>query len=288
MKYDIPNRRIYVRQSWLNDVMICPERSRLGLTLPEFRMGSDATMIGTAVHYAIERYLNGHYADLGDDHVHIVEAMQHEAVTEYERLILEPHRNTGLPDVRDCIDAMVAAWYDDIRTEVALGGKVEAQFDVPLGFVLDGYEVRLQGTMDYVAPDGVIWDWKTAGRTYNARDKQQHAIQATVYAFAAGNLAWVDDPSEVIFKYGVMIRQKSPKAQVVAVHRNREHFAWLRNQVQSVVTMSHKLGTELPWIRNDQGNLCSEKWCDFWSVCKGACVSSHSMSSPIDMKQTVA
>jgi len=281
MKYDIPNKRIYVRQSWLNDVMICPERSRLSLTLPEFRMGSDATIIGTAVHYAIEQYLHDNYGDYGDDMVKIVEAMQHDARHKYNELLSLPHRNTGLDNVENCIDAMVSAWFDDIRPHVTTGGQIEARFDVPLGFVLDGYEVCVSGTMDYVAPDGMLWDWKTASRTYNARDKQSSAIQATVYAYAAGALGWVPEPHAVDFKYGIMIRQATPKAQIVHVHRTKEHIAWLRNQVQSVVTMAHNLGTELAWIRNDQGNLCSEKWCDFWSVCKGACVSSSSMSLPV-------
>lgn len=29
MKLDTVNKRIYVRQSWLNDVLMCPERARL-------------------------------------------------------------------------------------------------------------------------------------------------------------------------------------------------------------------------------------------------------------------
>ena len=45
--------KVWVRQSWLNDVMICPERARLGVVMPEWRMGSDATHIGTAVHLSL-------------------------------------------------------------------------------------------------------------------------------------------------------------------------------------------------------------------------------------------
>ena len=43
-----------VRQSWLNDFMLCPERSRLAITLPQWRSGSGATAIGTGIHAAIE------------------------------------------------------------------------------------------------------------------------------------------------------------------------------------------------------------------------------------------
>ena len=55
--------KVWVRQSWLNDIMICPERSRLAVTLPDWRMGSDATHIGTAVHAGIEHYLTHDEAD---------------------------------------------------------------------------------------------------------------------------------------------------------------------------------------------------------------------------------
>ena len=58
MKLDTVNKRIYVRQSWLNDVLMCPERARLAHKNPHMRMASDATIIGTAVHHAIEVFIN--------------------------------------------------------------------------------------------------------------------------------------------------------------------------------------------------------------------------------------
>ena len=59
MRTDELNKVVYVRQSWLGDMAICPERARLGMVRLEFRSGSDATIIGTAIHTGIESVLNG-------------------------------------------------------------------------------------------------------------------------------------------------------------------------------------------------------------------------------------
>lgn len=270
MKYDSINKRIYVRQSWLNDVMLCPERARLGALYPTLRQGSDATIIGTAVHHGIEALLTA------PDKYEFTELVKL-SVDKYAELAAEPHKETGIAEVPLLIESMILAFTTQVLPHVEHGGKCEATFDVPLGIHLDGYEVYVQGTMDYVTPSGVLWDWKTSSRVYNERDKQASAIQATVYAYAAASLGWVPNPHHVDFSYGVMVRQQKPRGQVVRLHRNSEHFAWLKNQVQSVVHMAHSLGTTGAWLRNDQGNLCSAKWCDFWKQCKGACVSDLSM-----------
>ena len=65
MKIDNVNKIVYVRQSWLNDMVICPERARLGIVRPDFRTGSDATIIGTAIHAGIESVLDGKSSDYG-------------------------------------------------------------------------------------------------------------------------------------------------------------------------------------------------------------------------------
>jgi hypothetical protein len=57
MKIDEENKRVFVRQSWLKDMLLCPERSRLSVLQPEFRTQNDSAAIGTAVHAGIEAVL---------------------------------------------------------------------------------------------------------------------------------------------------------------------------------------------------------------------------------------
>jgi hypothetical protein len=133
--------------------------------------------------------------------------------------------------------------------------------------------------MDYVSPSGKIWDWKTAKRSYSRNDKQLHSVQASVYAHAASVLGWVPDTNNVQFSFGVMLRQEQPKAQIVDLVRNQEHSSWLRSQIQSSVITAHAIGTATPWLKNDQNNLCSPKWCDHWDSCKGMFLSDTTLAS---------
>lgn len=265
MEYDTQLRRIYVRQSWLGDVLICPERARLGLLHPERREASDATILGTAVHTAIEHWLGSKKPDFSETVA--------SGVSDWRRLAAQPHRpSSGInpEDAPRLIESMTLAFVEQIAPQVEVGGETEYKFAVPTGIVIDGWEVYLKGTMDYITPHGVIWDWKTAKRSYSQKDKQAHSVQASVYAWAGGVLGKVYDKDNVDFRFGVMLRQDKPKAQVVQVFRTAEHRAWLGAQIRSVVTMAHKLDISQPWVKNDQGNLCSAKWCDHWSSCKGA------------------
>jgi len=67
-----------------------------------------------------------------------------------------------------------------------------------------------------------------------------------------------------------MIRQLDPKAQIVPIYRGAEHWNWLKHHVRGAVTMALRTGVDNQWITNDESALCSESWCSFWSVCKGA------------------
>lgn len=277
MRYDQQNSRVYVRQSWLGTYLMCPQRARYDLTMPSMRRGSDATAIGTGVHSAIEGYLTFQYDDLDS-----MISRAHECVAmELERPDLRLSKISADPEqLRLSTMAMVVAWWDDIRPAVALGGLVEHKFQSPL--VTGGAtELWLEGTMDYVAPDGTIWDWKTAGRSYSAKEKQKQSHQATCYVAASRALGLVDNgDAPTPFRFGVMMRQTTPKAQIVTVERDKNHVEWLRRQVSSVISSAVALGVEQEWAINDQHNLCSSQWCDYWTVCKGAHWDEQTMEPP--------
>jgi hypothetical protein len=237
------------------------------MILPGLRRGSDATAIGTGVHSAIEHYLLGKCSTL----VEMTMIAEEQVKMELEGDdIRKTEISDNMDDVIASVRAMITAWWDDIRPSVTLGGLVEHKFKAPLNVNANGIELWLEGTMDYVAPDGVIWDWKTAGRTYYAKEKQKQSHQATCYIAAARTLGLVDNGDDpTMFRFGVMVRQKTPKAQIVTVSRNKEQVEWLRRQIQSVAYSALTLPTNVDWAMNDQHNLCSEKWCDYWTVCKG-------------------
>lgn len=263
--------KVWVRQSWLNDVMICPERSRLSVTMPEWRIGSDATHIGTAVHAGIEHYLTNDTVD----------EARNVALQELNRLVEEePFKvnSTGGPeDMRMYSQLLFDTFIRDIAPSVAKGGKCEQKFGVKL-FDLDPDhtqpfdaqpEVWLGGTIDYIEPDGTVWDWKTAARKYSQGEKQRQSIQATAYAIACVENGWSPD-YPVTFKYGVVTRTPKSTGQIVPVVRTSQHVDWFKHQVESVVKPYMSIGFDRNWMANDQHGLCSEKWCPYWSICKGS------------------
>lgn len=261
MKIDQENKVIYVRQSWLGDMAICPERARLGQVKPEFRTGSDATIMGTAVHAGIEAVLKGTATN--------IEQMLNVVGDEYDVLKQTNYTKTNIEEdkIPDYLKGMSVAFYEEILPNVKLGGDAEFFFRTPLGISIDGYDVQIEGTMDYLDPDGNIWDWKTAKRIYNQKEKQKSAIQPTVYTTAVRNLGLAENPT---FTYGVMVRQEAPKSQIMSVTRTAEHTRWLQHYVKGAVTTALKSGYQDEWLMNDSSALCSSQWCSYWSVCKGA------------------
>ena len=260
MKIDEENKIIYVRQSWLGDLAICPERARLGQVKPEFRTGSDATIIGTSIHTGIESVLKGESSNFDE--------MLQSVTADFDELQKTNYKVTNINQekIPDYLRSMSLAFYDGILPSVTVGGKVELFFRESLGIKVDGYDIFLEGTMDYIDPDGVIWDWKTSSRTYYQKDKQKSAIQPTVYTTAACSLGY-ENPT---FNYGVMVRQETPKSQIVPIVRGEAHTEWLKYFVSGAVTTALRIGDKDVWLMNDSSALCSGNWCSFWSICKGA------------------
>lgn len=280
MKIDNEKKVVWVRQSWLNTLTICPERARYDITLPSWRRGSDATAIGTGMHSAIEEYLNNGIESF--EHFHTV---AEQAVMEE---LAKPNVVRGGVDADKIplyVESMSKAFYDDIAPDVVKGGLTEHNFHIVSDWMVGGYSLGFSGTIDYIAPDGTIWDWKTAARAYSAGEKQKQSIQASVYSYAVQELIKQGHiPYELStltdFKYGVMVRQEKPRGQIVHITRSAGQIEWMLHQVTASVSSVLQRGTESAWIRNDQHNLCSAKWCDYWSICKGAHISQDDMFPP--------
>jgi hypothetical protein len=106
MRFDNDLKRVYVRQSWLNDLIICPERARLKLVKPELSGPSDATIMGPALQYGIEQVLSG-----AECNQLATIALEH-----WEELKAQPYKVTNLdPDKSVAqIQGMAQAFVDGI------------------------------------------------------------------------------------------------------------------------------------------------------------------------------
>lgn len=249
---------IWVRQSWLDTALRCGERARFGIIRPDLNVTSDSAAIGTATHAGIEAALLGKP---------VLTAMH----DEWDSLFAAPMKRTlGMTDV-EMIDESIAlqqAWERDIAPLVSEPTGVEQSFNVCWYETIQNdktYRVHLTGTIDCVTKND-IWDWKTAARKYNASEKQQHAIQPTVYAVAISKLRELEMPID--FNYGIMLR-KQHTTQVVRCHRTERHEAWLARIVDPLIRQAITLGTHAPWTPNDTHGLCNSTWCPYWHLCKG-------------------
>lgn len=266
----IKENNIYVRQSWLGDALMCMERGRLAFKEPTWSIGSDATTLGTGVHTAIETYIHGN----GDVSLKEMQDAMRIAINGSTEKFKWVSMN-GYEEMFEIGDKLIKAWREDIRPHVPMGGVVEQKFTVPIGPLdVDNtkYMLHYSGTMDYVAPDGVVWDWKTAARKYSQLDKQKHSIQASVYAVAAVKLGLAPE-FPVNFNFGVMTKTKTSEGQIITVQRTAAHAKWVETQTRNLVASALRMGPDNSWPQVDQHNLCSERWCSWWSICKGAHIS---------------
>lgn len=258
---------VRVRQSWINDATMCNERGRQAIVRPEWSKPNDATILGTAVHAGIAAHLEGGLSGV---------AVAHSTLNE---LLEQPFMRTKYTDeeLHDHVIELMAEWERNVLPSVSSVVAVEKEFE----FMLDEFEderlgrvsVVGAGTIDLVTKTG-LWDWKTAGRKYSAKDKQSQAVQPTMYSAAAVAMGWLEYP--VTFNYGVLVR--GGRAQVLPVFRNESHTEWLRDMVRPLVRTALLLGTDTPWVKNDTHYLCSQTWCSWWSICKGSKLSPNDIT----------
>ena len=260
---------VFVRQSWLNDAMMCPERSRLLKLFPESRRENDSAMMGTAVHKGIEAVLTGVVSDAdaaGEFAVGWFKSRRQELIDEGRDVFVT---NTNPLQWYSHIDTMAKAWFRDVSPLVERGGLVEHQFcqqvatvDSP---VVGQFSLFFEGTIDYIAPSAesgsvTIWDWKTSSRKYYEAEKQSRDVQSAVYVSAIVASGAAEFP--VGFKFGVMTRSGSSVGQIVSVLRSEEHYKWIVSQASSVVNgflLSERFLPDGSWMRNDQHHLCSAR-----------------------------
>lgn len=133
-------------------------------------------------------------------------------------------------------------------------------------FILEtsaGY--NLGGTIDIIDKAGKVRDSKTSKGKY-AEDAVFRAIQPALYDFAYEALR--GKPSTG-FAYDVMIKPTKTipaRAQVIEAKVTQDDRNWLFDTIHNV-DKAMRAGVALP--APDGSWWCSEKWCGYWSRCKG-------------------
>lgn len=256
MKVNREERTLTLRQSSLNTWMLCPERARLDMVHPERDSTTDAAAVGTAVHAGIETVLRVHDHALARRNV--IASLEENA--SQIRWVQVKQLKTAFA----LAERLFEAWLHHVLPQLAGPLAVEETFNLPWAEI-NGWQVRLSGTIDYVDENLVVWDWKTSSRPYETWEADRWKIQPTVYGWAMNQLHGIDP---VQFTYCVLVKKARPEVQIFDVERSNGHWAWLHRQVESIVAQIDALPDGI-WPLNDHHALCSAKWCPHWEYCKG-------------------
>ena len=254
------------RQSFLGSFAMCPEKARHDYYGLSEHRHNDATALGTAFHAAAE------YAcyELRDTPTApttdlMVEVAHQELATIGDWDTVRLTRT----QMDDALPIMCDGWIAEIMPAVE-PLDMEYTFHVPL-YEDDERVIALSGTMDCVAADGIVWDWKTSsslrGYTSDAWEKRRWAVQPTVYLYAhsveGGPGAELD---QLTFRYAAI--DYTGKTATLDIVRHDGHVRWLTDQTLRIARL---IESDVPtWPLNDAGWHCSPKWCDLWADCKGA------------------
>jgi hypothetical protein len=174
-------------------------------------------------------------------------------------------------DVHAKLWTMINAWADD-PTYQWMGDSdqyrpisVEEEIVVELG----SENHVLRGFLDLIidTPAGIVGvDYKTAGRAWGgpkAAGDPRKLIQAPLYAEG-----WERQTGEIMshFAYDVMTYAgKFQRVWVDVSPEKRGPFLERWNEVSDMIALYRE--ANLPMPTNPGSNLCSAKWCSFWSIC---------------------
>ena len=148
------------------------------------------------------------------------------------------------------------------RREVApsvIPALVEARVEIPL----DGAGCALVGFIDLVDAEGVIRDTKTASRA-PARDEAERSLQLTAYALAHRRLT---GRREAGLRLDCLVLGASG-AKAVSLEAPPRPDWEVERFLRTAAGVARAIRAGL-FYPNPQGDLCSERWCPYWGLCRG-------------------
>lgn len=259
-----------IRQSSLSTfVQVCPDRARMDMVYPERRKESSQALIGTAVHAGIELAVN--------THIETGEWISPEEMLDIAWRVFLPiaaqdnfiQNNDSLENCRQLIWEAICKWVGQVRPQLRPAFS-ELTFK-GLRFYEDDERIILaNGTVDYGDSEKGLFDWKTSSRQWmgsggSAWEKWRNDIQSVLYQWAAVQLGAVDEDAD--FTFAVMTHGK-PNVELLTLPHRPDRLLWVQQLALDWARLNESNVER--WSRNDSSALCSPKWCDHWSHCKGA------------------
>ena len=168
---------------------------------------------------------------------------------EFETLSSEEEGEEDLGDAKDEGIKLVRTYHYDMAPAVQ-PASVERSCEVEVG------DLKMVGRLDLETTTGKVIDHKTSKRS-----KTQDEMDLEFQPFAYGLLG----KGAVDFDFHVAVKTKKPKIQVVHTPNNAREVIWFMRLAQQVWKAMHT-GVYPP---NHTGWWCNEKYCGYYSMCKG-------------------
>jgi hypothetical protein len=264
-----------LRQSTLESVDKCAELGRRTIFKLIDRGESDATATGTSLHHGIEQKL-----------LHVIEGWDFSQAEATEcalgawrtldasgeiRWVQRPDTPKSRQSIELYLRQCVALFFQDVLPTLH-PELVEPEFGPIVLHEDDERVIEATGTADYFDSVFGLGDWKTASQKYLQWEKQRWAIQPTVYNWAFGELGYVSATEPNPFTFWIFLKTSKVELQKITVWRGPNDTAWLKHKALQVAKLCEAEINGQPldsWPLNDNHVLCSPKWCDAWSQCKG-------------------
>ena len=127
-----------------------------------------------------------------------------------------------------------------------------------------GVSVPVIGYIDIITQDGVPCDFKTAGKKWYPK-KAQDETQPIFYLAALNQEGYNLNP-DLKFRHYIFTKTKTPAVQVFETTRT---VGEMINLFSTVTQVWKGIESEV-FPCNQSTWKCSEKWCEYWPICRGA------------------
>jgi len=247
----------YLSYSSINLYLTCPQNWRRKYIDKQPQSSSPALIVGSAFHGTVERAVveRAPLTALWPD-VWAAKLETDGASVEWGADSPEQHYNDGLRLVgAEPVQKMV----DGIHPLVDADGHfIERKISINV----PGVPVPVIGYIDIVTADGVPGDFKTSSKRWSQNDAEGE-IQPLFY-LAALHQAGLPSPGNK-FRHYVVTKTKEPTATVIEHSHGWDEIFWLYGLIREVWR-----GIEAQvFPTNPNAWLCSQKWCGYWSECRG-------------------
>ncbi len=146
----------------------------------------------------------------------------------------------------------------DLSTQDEHGPYIERKIELRVPDV----PIPVIGFVDMIDANGVPTDFKTSGKSWSM-DKARGEIQPLFYLAAL--IQNGINAHQLRFRHVVFVRTKTPQIQILESQFTFNDIFWLLEMLAKVwaaIRENHFPCNPLAWS-------CSEKWCSYWSLCRG-------------------